>query len=44
MIIIQALFMNSAGTWAAVTGLLDIFRDPDYAIERPFTCADNSIF
>jgi hypothetical protein len=25
-------------------GLINIFNDPDYEIERPFTCADNSIF
>ncbi|KAH6697331.1 amino acid transporter [Plectosphaerella plurivora] len=44
LIILQALFMNTAGTWAAIVGLVDIFNDPEYAIERPFTCADNSIF
>lgn len=44
LIIIMALFMNTAGTWAAVVGLIDIFNDPDTGIERPFTCADNSIF
>ncbi|KAH8171260.1 transmembrane amino acid transporter protein [Sarocladium implicatum] len=44
LIIIQTLFMNSAGMWTAVTQLLDIFNDPEQTVEGAFTCADNSIF
>jgi len=43
LIIIQALFMNGAGLWTAITGLMEIF-DGEGGIEGSFTCADNSIF
>lgn len=44
LIIVQTLFMNGAGLWAAITGLVDIFNDPGVKIRGAFTCADNSIF
>jgi amino acid permease len=44
LIIVQSLFMNSAGMYTAVTQLLDIFNDPNEEVEGAFTCADNSLF
>ncbi|KAL2204314.1 hypothetical protein CC79DRAFT_1336904 [Sarocladium strictum] len=44
LIIVQSLFMNSAGMYTAVTQLLDIFNDPNESVEGAFTCADNSLF
>lgn len=44
LIILQSLFMNGAGLWAAITGLLDIFNNDEGEIKGVFTCADNSIF
>ncbi|ETN44094.1 uncharacterized protein HMPREF1541_10644 [Cyphellophora europaea CBS 101466] len=38
------VFMNTAGMYASVDGLLTIFADPDGEVNGPFTCADNSIF
>lgn len=44
LIIVQALFMNGAGLWTAITGLMDIFNNDEGEIKGVFTCADNSIF
>jgi hypothetical protein len=45
LIIVQALFMNGAGLWTAITNLMDIFKNNDEGqIKGVFTCADNSIF
>lgn len=44
LIIVQALFMNGAGLWTAISGLLDIFNNEEGEIKGVFTCADNSIF
>jgi amino acid permease len=43
LIIIQALFMNAAGLWAAITKLIDIFNRGEEGVRGPFTCADNSL-
>lgn len=44
LIIVQALFMNAAGLWAAITNLMDIFNRGEEGVRGPFTCADNSLF
>ncbi|KAJ6437246.1 amino acid transporter [Purpureocillium lavendulum] len=44
LLILQSLFMNGVGLWAAVQGLIDIFNDKENKIGGAFTCADNSIF
>lgn len=44
LIIVQSVFMNAAGLWAAITNLMDIFNRGDAGIKGPFTCADNSLF
>ncbi|PHH82134.1 hypothetical protein CDD82_6892 [Ophiocordyceps australis] len=44
LLILQALFMNGVGLWAALQGLIDIFNDKSNKIGGSFTCADNSIF
>ncbi|PHH65581.1 hypothetical protein CDD81_2016 [Ophiocordyceps australis] len=44
LLILQALFMNGVGLWAALRGLIDIFNDKSNKIGGAFTCADNSIF
>lgn len=41
-IIAAAAFLNVAGMWAAVEGLIVLFNTTD--INGPFTCADNSLF
>lgn len=38
------LFFNSAGMYAAVTGLVTIFNDSANEVDGPFTCGDNSLF
>jgi hypothetical protein len=38
------LFMNTAGMYASVVTMLDVFSDPEEQVNGPFTCADNSIF
>ena len=43
LIILQTLFMNGAGLWTAITGLMDIFASED-GVQGVFSCADNSIF
>ncbi|CRK44365.1 N amino acid transport system protein like [Verticillium longisporum] len=44
LIIIMSLFMNSAGMWAAIMGLLDVFNNEENEILGPFTCANNALF
>ncbi|KAM0326131.1 hypothetical protein ACHAQA_006724 [Verticillium albo-atrum] len=44
LIIVMSLFMNSAGMWAAVMGLLDVFNNEENEIRGPFTCANNALF
>ena len=44
LLIMQALFMNGVGLWAAITGLINIFNDKENKIGGSFTCADNSLF
>lgn len=44
LLILQALFMNGAGLWASITGLIDIFNDGGDGINGSFTCGDNSVF
>ncbi|CEJ80598.1 hypothetical protein VHEMI00773 [[Torrubiella] hemipterigena] len=43
LLILQALFMNGAGLWAAIQGLLNIFASEN-GVKGSFTCADNSVF
>ncbi|KAF2453450.1 transmembrane amino acid transporter protein-domain-containing protein [Lineolata rhizophorae] len=43
LIIMIALFMNSAGLWAAITGLMETYEDNSNEISGAFTCADNGI-
>lgn len=38
-----ALFMNTAGLWAAILGLMDTFESDDNNIRGPFSCANNGI-
>ncbi|EEY16039.1 amino acid transporter [Verticillium alfalfae VaMs.102] len=44
LIIVMSLFMNSAGMWAAIMGLLDVFNNEENEIRGPFTCANNALF
>lgn len=44
MLILQVLFMNGAGLWAAITNIMDIYARGKGGIRGPFTCADNSLF
>ncbi|KAF5011509.1 hypothetical protein FDECE_2381 [Fusarium decemcellulare] len=37
------LLINSAGLWASITELLDIFNDPDASVRGAFDCGDNSL-
>lgn len=41
-IIAGAAFLNIAGMWAAVEGLIVLFNTTD--VDGPFTCADSSLF
>jgi hypothetical protein len=41
-IILCAAFLNVAGMWAAVEGLIVLFGTS--SVHGPFTCADNSLF
>lgn len=43
LLILQALFMNGAGLWSAITGLQAVY-DSDKGVKGSFSCADNSIF
>lgn len=43
LLILQALFMNGAGLWSAITGLQKIYNS-DSGLEGSFSCADNSVF
>lgn len=44
LIILMSLCMNSAGLWAAITGLIDIYQNENNKIKGSFTCANNGIF
>lgn len=44
LLVVQALFMNGAGLWASITGLVDIFHANGHGINGSFTCGDNSVF
>ncbi|KAL2758387.1 hypothetical protein ACRALDRAFT_2098624 [Sodiomyces alcalophilus JCM 7366] len=41
--VVIAVFMNTAGLWAAILGLMDTFDSDDNKIRGPFSCADNGI-
>lgn len=43
LIIMQTLFMNGVGLWAAIQSLLDVYGSGG-KVQGSFTCADNSIF
>lgn len=43
-IVVVTVFVNGAGMYAAVSGLLARFEDESQGVNGPFTCADNSIF
>ncbi|KAJ2901458.1 uncharacterized protein MKZ38_001846 [Zalerion maritima] len=43
-IICLAVFMNSAGLYAAISDLMEIYDSSKNKIRGPFTCADNGIF
>jgi hypothetical protein len=44
LLILQVLFMNGAGLWAAITNIVDVYEKGEGGIRGPFTCADNSLF
>lgn len=43
-LIALAVFLNSAGMWASIESLIDLFNNPKDGIKTPFSCADNSLF
>jgi len=44
LLIAIALFFNTAGMWASITSLINLFNGPSSKVTGPFTCADNSLF
>ncbi|KAM0280404.1 hypothetical protein ACHAO9_011202 [Fusarium lateritium] len=42
-LLIFTLLINSAGLWASITELLDIYNDPYASVQGAFDCGDNSM-
>ncbi|KAJ5289207.1 hypothetical protein N7478_002237 [Penicillium angulare] len=43
-LVIMGALLNTAGMYASIDSLIDLFNNPDSGIDGPFTCADNSLF
>ncbi|KAM0227362.1 hypothetical protein ACHAPO_011609 [Fusarium lateritium] len=43
-LLLFTLLINSAGLWASITELLDIYNDPNASVQGAFDCGDNSLF